>query len=450
MPPSVSSSTAASGATDNVNDSNTASITVQVGEENLSQVAQRLGVDFESLRRANPQVSDSGKVQAGQDIQLPPSLGQQASRDTEVDSIPQSHLPPAPTSDPLARSAVLAKFGTGSDATHEVFENMRGNLVQANTGLGSGSGSGTPAPAKPAPNELPEIKAWLTHPAKNSVGAKVFADAQKDIEAGNYTSAFQKLDNLLKTQEENLWEGEKAPATAMRNQLQFLSQMQKAGIKADYPPTEAQLVDYFKTLKDNPDAARQAFDDYAKRFQVHPVNVSADKDFVIHYSHEDHSVRKGNETFATTTDVPRNWSDVSARPVSSEHFPQYIARQMNDCKGYAFMAEKLLGAAGFQVAHHLDAAPSKFGDGHMMVAFTHPKERGQFTLTSNDGVFRGRNETELAKQGFAYAAGGKDNVTGREHYFTGRTAAEAEIQHGIYLAATRDGTTGIRYDQLPR
>jgi LysM repeat protein len=448
MPPSVRSSTTPVGATGYLNDSNdAAAATVQVGEDNLSQVAQRLGVDLESLRRANPQVSDSGKTQAGQEIHLPPPRGQQTPRDTqrEVESIPQSSLPPAPLSDPLTSSMVQAKLATGPgpSATLDAFEKAGGNFVYADAD-GGGSGSAKPAVQKSAPKELPEIKDMLTHPAKNSVGKDVFPAVQKDIEVGNYTKAFQTLDTLIKTKGENLWDEEKGPVTAMRDQLEFLSQMQKAGIKADYPPTEAQLVEYFKTLKDQPAAARQAFEDYANRFQVHPVNI-ATADFVMRYSREKHPVEKGSTTIDVTTDVPRSWSDVAGHPVSSEHFPQYIGKQMNDCKGYAFMAEELLGAAGFKVVHHVDAAPSKFGDGHMMVVFTHPGEKG-LTLTSNDRAFRGGNERELAKQGFSYAAGGKDNVTGREHYFTGKTAADAEIQQGIFEARIK----GVKYDELPR
>jgi hypothetical protein len=180
---------------------------------------------------------------------------------------------------------------------------------------------------------------------------------------------------------------------------------------------------------------------------VHPVNIKG-ADFEVKYSHEKHSVTKGKDIFDITTDQPGSWSDVAGHPVSSKDFPQYIAKQMNDCKGYAFMAEKLLGAAGFKVEHYLDAAPSKFGDGHMMVMFSHTGEKG-FTLTSNDGAFQGSNQKELAKNGFTYAAGGKDNVTGKEHYFTGKTGTDAQIQQGIFQAVTRDGTKGIKFDELP-
>jgi hypothetical protein len=452
MPQSVGSSTAPDGANAYASESNETATTAQIGEDNLSQVAQRLGVDLETLRGANPQVSESGKIQAGQEIHLPPAGGPQGSGDTdrEIDSTRPSTPGLAPggdLSDNVIRGmwqAKLAGGGPGASVPPDVLK-ANNNFVYADSGGGSGSGK---PPVQKSPAELPEIKSMLTHPQKNSPSTQVLPAVQKDIEAGKYTDAFQKLDNLIKTKGDNLWDDEKAPISTVRDQLEFLSQMQKAGVKADYPPTEAQLVEYFKTLKDQPAAARQAFDDYAHRFQVHPANI-ATADFVMHYSHGQQSVDRGGTTIDVTTDVPRSWSDVASHPVSNEHFPQYIGKQMNDCKGYAFMAEKLLGAAGFTVVHHIDAAPSKFGDGHMMVSFSHPGEK-DLTLTSNDGVFTGRNERDLAKKGFSYAAGGKDNVTGREHYFTGRTAADAEVQQGIFQVATRDRMRGIRYDELPR
>jgi hypothetical protein len=45
--------------------------TVQLGENNLSQVASRLGVDKDDLLLANPQIKDASKLTVGQDIRLP-------------------------------------------------------------------------------------------------------------------------------------------------------------------------------------------------------------------------------------------------------------------------------------------------------------------------------------------------------------------------------------------
>ena len=45
--------------------------TVQLGESKLSEVAQRLGVDPDSLHNANPQIADANKLKVGQELNLP-------------------------------------------------------------------------------------------------------------------------------------------------------------------------------------------------------------------------------------------------------------------------------------------------------------------------------------------------------------------------------------------
>jgi LysM domain len=49
----------------------TSTATVQVGEQNLGQVADRLGVNKQDLLNANPQIKDPTKLSVGQDIHLP-------------------------------------------------------------------------------------------------------------------------------------------------------------------------------------------------------------------------------------------------------------------------------------------------------------------------------------------------------------------------------------------
>lgn len=53
------------------NSSETSVTTVRANEKSLSDVAQRLGVDSDSLRKANPHLSDIAKLNAGQEIRLP-------------------------------------------------------------------------------------------------------------------------------------------------------------------------------------------------------------------------------------------------------------------------------------------------------------------------------------------------------------------------------------------
>ena len=332
--------------------------------------------------------------------------------------------------------------------------------VQSNIGYADPNGSGSLAPTKtggtgappasgPACTESADVKTALTDRPQGDPAKDDFAAAQKAIEQGDYSKARDVLNDLLQkgphgiASNEDLPDDDKKLAETMKDQLGFLSNMQKAGVKNPcYPPTEPELVDYFKKLKDRPDDARKAFENYTQSFDVHPVNVKGNN-FDISYSHEIHSVGDVN----ITTNVPRGWSDVAggSRTVSSKDYPQYVAKQMNDCKGYAYKAQELLGAAGFKVEHFVDASPSKFGDGHMMLMLSHAGEK-KLTLTSNDRVFTGNDPTALAKQGFAYAAGGSDNVTGKEHYFTGSTGVAAEIQQGLFQDNPKRG----KFDELPR
>ena len=53
------------------NSSGTSVTTVRADERFLSDVAQRLGVDSDSLRKANPDLSGTAKLTAGQEIRLP-------------------------------------------------------------------------------------------------------------------------------------------------------------------------------------------------------------------------------------------------------------------------------------------------------------------------------------------------------------------------------------------
>jgi hypothetical protein len=52
-------------------DKTASTATVQLGENDLGQVASRLGVDKNDLLAANPQIKDPSKLTAGQDINLP-------------------------------------------------------------------------------------------------------------------------------------------------------------------------------------------------------------------------------------------------------------------------------------------------------------------------------------------------------------------------------------------
>jgi len=370
---------------------------------------------------SKPQLVDTSQIQRGQD-----SVEDAREKQEQISPLgAQSGLPAAPLGDPLNKSALLALMAVKAQLPpqnaidHSLDEARRGVLYDS----AGASSSGTAT--KAAPTLPADVSTVLEKPPKNSVAADAMKAAEKYIKAGDFTKAYECLNNVIEKKGEFLDSNSEIPQlSTIRDQLGFLSGMQKAGIKVSYPPTEAQLVDYFKTLKDNPAGAREAFQNYAKDFNVHPANVYTD-DYDIKYSH---TTTKYNGV-SYPTDAPQKWDDVVGRSPLSDKFPQFVGKQMNDCQGYGFIAAELLGAAGFKVSNYVTAYPSLHGNSHDMVMFTHPGEKG-VTLTSNDGVFTGGNAKAVAKQGYEYAAG-KQKVTGKEEFYIGPTMADAEVQAGV-------------------
>ena len=273
-----------------------------------------------------------------------------------------------------------------------------------------------------------DVQDLLKNGAKNAdpTTKQQFKEAQDAIAKGDFTKAHEIISTLMRKQgEEVLSDSEVKSTYALKDQLEFCSQMQKAGVKSDLPPTEQQLVDYFKTLKNNPAAARQAFEDYTKDFHVHAASVTGNSATEVDYGKSQAKYGSGEYTVG----VPKDFNAVTSHPVSAKQHPEFIDKQMNDCKGYGLMADKLLGAAGFTVKHYVDAYPSYNNSGHEMVVLTHPKETG-YTLTSNGQTFHGANEKDLAQKGYE-AAAGKENVTGKEQFYFGKTAADAMIQMSV-------------------
>jgi hypothetical protein len=243
-----------------------------------------------------------------------------------------------------------------------------------------------------------------------------YENIKKAINKGDFTAAAKIADGLMSGKADDKEEaidsdlgiqGTKSTKT-MTSQLDFLAGMEKAGVKpVSYPPTEKQLTDYFATLKDNPAGAREAFDSYTHAFHAHPSNAGKAKDFDLKYGDG-------------ATRVPDDWSEVANRPIDAQ--AENIGKQMNDCEGFAFMAEKLLGAAGFQLQDHLTAHGAPAGD-HAMVAFKHPSEK-TWTVTSNDKVFTAKTEREGAEKGFKYASGAE--TPKKTQFFQGKTMLDSQ------------------------
>ena len=397
--------------------------TVRDGESTLADVAKRLNVGVDALHQANPQLPDVNSLKVGQDIHLPQGPQAQDATTSGQSSEPPQHSTASPfqLGDPMLKTVLQMKLNQGIPTptlhlpgTNVMYaDGVKGTLPKVNPQGG--------------PSLSPDIAALLAKGAKTKEAKDEFGAAQQAIGSGDYAKAYESLKQLLIHQGEDVLPEEDVKSTeTARDQLEFLSKMQAAGVKADYPPTEGQLVDYFKTLKNNPNAAREAFDSYTQNFHVHPVNVKG-ADFDIKYSQD--KVKYGASQSEYTVDVPKDWSSVANRPVTDKGYPQYIGKQMNDCQGFAFMAQKLMGAAGFKLEHHIAVYPGPHGAGHSMAMFTHPPETG-YTVTSNDRSFHGDKTKDVAKQGYEYAAG-KENVTNKEHFYTGKTMAEAEIQQVV-------------------
>lgn len=290
---------------------------------------------------------------------------------------------------------------------------LKGNPELLSIVHGARAGQATAAKAK-----LPgTVEDFLKDAIASTSGdlKKDYQSIRSCLEKGDYTSAAKIADGLLSGKADDKEEaiddalslnGTNSTKT-MTSQLDFLAGMEKAGIKPSYPPTENQLTEYFSTMKKDPAGARTAFETYTKAFHAHPSSAGKPKDFDLQY--KDGASR-----------LPDKWSEVAARPIDGQ--PVNIGKQMNDCEGFAFMAEKLLGAAGFTVEHHLTAHGAPAGD-HAMVAFKHPSEK-TFTVASNDRVFTAKTEREGAEKGFKYASGAE--TPKKTGFYQGKTMMDSQ------------------------
>ncbi|MEW5741853.1 MAG: hypothetical protein AB1938_23260 [Myxococcota bacterium] len=281
-------------------------------------------------------------------------------------------------------------------------------------------GVASTAGAKGKPKVDAAITDFLKEACRQTSGTlrEAYADIQKAVEVGAWGTAAKrarallsgKADDQAEAIDEALGLSGTKSTEALIAQLDFLARMEAAGVKADYPPTEAQLVQYFGTLKKDPKGARDAFSAYAEAFHVHPADAGKGE-LDIEY-------RSGSSS------VPESWSEVSGRPAKDQ--PAHLGKQLNDCEGFAYLAERLLGAAGFVVAHHLTTHGGPAGD-HGMVSFKHPQEKG-YTLTSNGHVLTGKDERALAIEGFNKAS--PRPAPSGMRFYTGATMLESQQRAG--------------------
>lgn len=112
--------------------------TVQVGENSLSVVAGRLGLDPQNLQKANPQLSDATVLKAGQEIKLPQNQGSQGPSETRDRDDGVREMTPRPPSsasgDPLVKGFIQSKL----DAAGKQTEFSAKDLGQAYGGASAG------------------------------------------------------------------------------------------------------------------------------------------------------------------------------------------------------------------------------------------------------------------------------------------------------------------------
>ena len=151
--------------------------TVQLGESKLSQVAQRLGIDSDSLHAANPHIADANKLKVGQEVNLPQFQAAQTLKTKDDSSLQsassQSSLPPAPLGDSLAKNAMQARL-SASDLSQ------------------------VPGGAQPLNSKQLKF-ADKVHTADSSIKEDKWSKADKSQEPDkfvNASKAFQKADDL--------------------------------------------------------------------------------------------------------------------------------------------------------------------------------------------------------------------------------------------------------------
>ena len=197
MAPPVNSTAAPSFASNDASDANNGSVTTaQVGENSLSQIAARLGVDLQSLLAANPQIPDPNKVQAGQDIHLPPCGDINTRQDTPggSDSGSGPTLSRAPLGDPLAKTLVQAKLDGGNTGTGptQISGDAKQFTPYAGPGGGGGGGSIHSFASKPPDRTLHTPDAKTLGQLNDKLQA-----ALKKAESGNETDRAE-VDKIAK------------------------------------------------------------------------------------------------------------------------------------------------------------------------------------------------------------------------------------------------------------
>lgn len=271
--------------------------------------------------------------------------------------------------------------------------------------------------AKEVKNEMKSVELLIAQGKYGAAKQHFDALLKKDFQGAQGTFNGEHVINMMKGAGPTALE----TTQSLMSQLDFVDKMQNAGIKdATLPPTEQQLKNFFAKFKDKPsaqqsEAAKQAFREYVGAFHVHPADSTGDASVDIVYG-------KGK------TDRPETWKEITKDRNVTET-GKYAGKYNNDCEGYAFLGDALLGAAGFEVKGFVSGMQDD-GIAHIMVLLKDPQ--GKPAVTSNSEVYD-ENNTRLNgktfdEQRLELLDGGwrGAGARGTPDFFIGKTNGESQ------------------------
>jgi len=279
-------------------------------------------------------------------------------------------------------------------------------------------------------------------------GDAALADQARAIQAQQHAGGVHQR----RTEEPRVADGPAAAGeagNASAAQTAFVQEMQGRGVQASQPPTPEQLRQYFGTYNNRADRpeALQAYQRYSDAYHVHAAEAgrgNAD----VPYSRETHYALNGDGRHLYNT---RAEAEAAAQPlldrgrdVTIDEMPtrdasswndvlrsdKHDGRHVNDCEGFAYTAQDLLGAAGYR-SEQVSLASRDEATDHAVTVLRDPSRPRDVHVASNGDVTSGRaggaGERNLINAAYT-AAGGEGTPT---HY---RGATQAEAQARMQLA----------------
>lgn len=324
-----------------------------------------------------------------------------------------------PAPQPVA-APVLAAVTTAAPATAPAPRGPVDTFERAPSGAlytkqaAAPSGGATAAPKVPA--HVDALVQGATGAAKADLRG-----AAASIASGDYKAASAQIAKVFNN-DDNIEMKGYDQLEGVKGQVEFLAKMQAAGVKADYPPTEAQLTTYFGTLKGKTGEAVAAFESYVSAFHVNPKQANTGESQVTYTAGK--SVTK--DGMKVPVQNPTTWQEVTTdRKQITEG--RYAGMSVNDCEGYALMGDRLLGAAGFKRDSFVVGDGPEMG--HQMLRMRAPS--GELALVSNDRVFLGKNANTLQNEGLAYSYEDRKLPAPNPKFYSGQTMQDAQVAYTL-------------------